>query len=111
MSVKVKEINKVRDRKSGKVYYYHRPTKTRLPSPDSPDFLDEVVAARAKAKKNGTANTSTKDRSFRLLIAKYQKSDEYLYLAPLTKKEYDRHLATLGSLLGSYPHSPEVRIA
>lgn len=58
MSVNLEGINTIRDKKSGKVHYYCRYTKTRLPSPDSPDFLDEVVATRAQPKKKKSANGS-----------------------------------------------------
>jgi len=82
-------INKVRSR--GKVYYYHRPTRTRLPGrPGEPEFMAAYAAAE------GRIPSDAKPGTLGSLIEAYRASPEFSSLAAETKRDYQRVLNWLG---------------
>lgn len=113
MTARVKYVNVVTDKKTGRKYYYCRLTGTRLPSPDDHlAFIAAVAAARAHLGPDPMPSTVLKatqvaakaktpdeplaeDRSFRKLVEKYRASEDYLTLGERTRQEYDRHITRL----------------
>lgn len=83
MQIKVAHVHRVTVK--GRVYYYHRPTRTRLrAAPDTPAFLAEIEALNhhaAPRPMNGTLGG---------LIEHYRASPEFLTLAARTKADYLR---------------------
>jgi integrase len=79
----------VRAVKAGsRVYYYHRPTKTRLPDdPDSPEFADAIAAAVAADRSpQGTIGA---------LIVEYRRTEQFRDMGKDTRAYYDRMLELL----------------
>ncbi|MBB4315728.1 tyrosine-type recombinase/integrase [Roseospira marina] len=87
--LRLRNIHRVKT--GGRVYYYHRPTRTRLPGmPGSPEFMAAYAAAEKQAApppKPGTLGS---------LIQAYRASPEYAALAAETRKDYARVLDWLG---------------
>lgn len=81
MIVRVPGVKKVRA--NGRVYYYHRATKTRLPDPAAPDFLARVNALNARTAEPQAGTLGA-------LVTRYRVSPEWGNLAPATHREYNR---------------------
>ncbi len=80
----------------GKTYWYFERlgNRTRLPPPDSPEFL-----ARYQAARRGLDAIPPK-RNFKALIAHYKRSYRFEKLAPRTRRDYDRCLLFFEEKLG-----------
>lgn len=92
MRVVLKGIHRVKS--GGRVYYYHRPTKTRLPGdPGSPEFMAayQKLAEKSEAGLPGT---------FRALVEHYLRLPEFRDLAPRTKRDYRQVLDYLDKPMG-----------
>jgi integrase len=93
MRIALKDIHTVKS--GGRIYYYHRPTKTRLPGkPGSPEFMaayNKCIEPPAK----GLPGT------FRALADQYRRSPEFKDLAPRTKQDYRKVLDYLDKPMGA----------
>ncbi|QJP14619.1 tyrosine-type recombinase/integrase [Starkeya sp. ORNL1] len=90
---RVKGIKRVQAK--GRVYYYHRRTKTRIKAAfGSPEFILEV--ARLEAGSQPTARPGT----LGMLIDAYRKSPFWHDLKPATRITYDRAFEVLAPLRG-----------
>jgi integrase len=101
MLVCLKNVHRVRKRLAdGSVRFhdYHRPTRTRLPDPEDPSFI-EVLGRLNK----GAVIRPAQERTFSALVAFYQCSDLFSDLADKTKRDYRRHLSVIEGLLGDVP--------
>lgn len=78
----------------GKVYYYHRPTRTRIKAAfGTPEFIDELNQL------NGRAPVLPRGGTLGALIAAYRQSPEYATLAPKTRETYEYVFKILTTLL------------
>lgn len=95
MRLVIKDIHKVTAK--GRVYYYHRPTKTRLRGePGSPEFMADY-AKLAEPPATGAPGT------FRSLTDLYRQTPEYKALAPRTRSDYRKILDYLDERMGDWP--------
>ena len=96
--MRVKHVQPIR-RKGGKVDYYHRITRERLP--DDPEqcaaralaINEELAEAKAEQKKLGNGQFDT-------LVADYRASPEYKTKAEKTRRDYARYLSFLENEFG-----------
>jgi integrase len=89
MLVRVKNVHRVVAK--GKVYHYHRPTKTKLTeAPGSPEFLARVNALNTARKPRKAAATSMGS-----LLEVYRAAPEFTRLANNSKLIYEKNLAWL----------------
>lgn len=96
-AVRVKGLQRFRDKRNGKVYCYHRKTGKRLKATfGTPEFLAEFAAITAKAQQKEEENA--KPKTFGQLVAVYLKSSWYTRLAPRTQKDYAKELKELEHL-------------
>ncbi len=87
--LRLRNVQRVRSR--GRTYYYHRPTRTRLPGePGSAEFMAAYAAAE------GEKALPAKPGSLGRLIEAYRASPEYAALAVETRRDYARVLDWLG---------------
>lgn len=94
----LKNIKRVKAK--GHVYYYHRPSKVRLPDIHAPDFMEaygKLEAARGPARPDG-GHGSVAD-----LIRHYRRSSAFTGLADKTRKDYDRYLDWVHNEYGDLP--------
>lgn len=102
MLIRIPGVNKIKktNKRTGKVtcYYYHRKTGERLPDdPDSVEFRFAVAKLDARP-----IGAPPEDKTFKVLIAKYFLSDDFLDLAETTKAEYRRHIRYIEPVLGPF---------
>ena len=86
MIVRIRGVKKTRSA-AGRVYYYHRATKTRIKAkPNTPEFVTEI----AELNKRGTILSSSPATSgtFGALVAAYRASPEFQKLADRTRADY-----------------------
>jgi integrase len=94
-SIRLKNIQRIRDPKSGVVYYYHRKTRARLPSPyGSPAFMDAWMREEASI----AAPPPEMPGTLGALIIAYRRSIEYTSKATHTRRDYDRVMNYLKAL-------------
>ncbi|MFC3674709.1 tyrosine-type recombinase/integrase [Ferrovibrio xuzhouensis] len=102
----VKGVNKVRAK--GRVYYYHRATGTRLQQmPGTAEFIREIAALDSA----GVAQARSLPGSLGAMIAAYRGSPEFLGLADLTKRDYNKvfdYLAGIADMPATEVDSPFV---
>lgn len=101
MIVRVHGVNRVRAK--GRVYYYHRATKTRLLAPpNSAAFIAEVRALDRQSvdqpSRPTTRRSAYRAGSWGALVAAYRASPEFSRLAPRTKSDYGKVLDYLSAL-------------
>lgn len=108
IKVRTKGLKKYFEPKTGKTYYYHRKTHTRIHAPEgSARFLEEFAAAEARL----VARPSAKPGSLKLVIEHYRGSHEFLGLQSATRKEYDRiinHLSIIDTLVMAELNPPDI---
>ena len=106
--VRIKGLKKYFEPKTGKTYYYHRKTHTRIHAlPGSAKFFEEFAAAEARV----VATPVSKPGSLKLVIEHYHSSHEFLGLRSATKKEYDRimnHLSIIDTLVMTEITPPDI---
>ncbi len=88
--VRLRHVQAVR--RSGRIYYYHRITKERLPDAPQERAL-RVLAINVSLASKATAEGG----SVAALIEVYRMSAEFADLADLTRRDYDRHLSAIDS--------------
>ncbi|MBB4286207.1 tyrosine-type recombinase/integrase [Roseospira goensis] len=87
--LRLRHVQRIRSR--GRTYYYHRPTRTRLPGePGSAEFMAAYAAAEGQMAPPPTPGTLGS------LIEAYRASPEYAALAVETRRDYARVLDWLG---------------
>lgn len=87
MQIRVKGIKKVRSK--GRVYYYHRTSKTRILSlPGTSEFLQEIT----KLDRNRPTKPEEEKGTLRALISRYIESPEFTRRRARTRKDYRRVL-------------------
>lgn len=100
MWVKFKHVHRVKAR-NGKLYYYHRPSGTRLPDdPDSAEFaarLDELNAKGPPARSRACEGTTAD------LIERYKASDKFKKKAARTRADYMKRMDFLVTKFGDVP--------
>lgn len=95
MQIALKNVHTVRAR-SGKLYFYHRPTRTKLKAePGTPAFVREVEALNARV-----AVAQPVGGSVGALLKAYQASPEFGDLAPRTQTDYRRVIDWLKPIEG-----------
>lgn len=103
MKVEWENVNTVRKRLADgtiRIYYYHRPTGTRLPDdPKSAEFAERLTKLNAGAE--GKSGAPVDPRSFEALIRLYKAAPEYRQLNEKTKKDYVRYLEIVRELWGA----------
>jgi integrase len=95
----------------GRVYYYHRPTGTRLPGqPGSPEFqsrLDDLNAQMERpdqaALRDAEGPRAAIPGSWRALFAEWQQHPDWLGLAPRTRALYQTHIDFVTRKWGDLP--------
>lgn len=93
--VKMKHVNAIKGR-NGKVYYYHRPTGTRLPdNPESVEFARKLEGLNTKDRP-----TLAKEGTISDLVLLYKKSPRFLKLADRTRADYNKRLDYLSETFG-----------
>ena len=88
----------VQKKARGRVYWYYERLgeRTRLPSPDEPDFLDKYNAA-----KRGIRPVALNGhRTFQNLIKAYRTGPRWMRLATRTRQDYDKILDWAGTTFG-----------
>lgn len=103
VKIKLSGVNKVRKRRKDgqfRVYYYHRATGLRLPDdPTDPEFVRRLAELNAPAPEP----TGPAPDSIDGLITHYLSSQEYLSLAPKTRRDYARYLDIIRQNWGKNP--------
>lgn len=88
----LKGIKSYANRKTGKIFSYHRATGLRIyAAPMTVEYIAEIKAAEAQTK----VAPSPIPGSLKMVIASYLGSHEFLNLQPATKQEYRRMLDEL----------------
>lgn len=93
--VRLRHVNTVR--RKGRVYYYHRITKERLPDEPNARAL-RVLEINASLKQAEPAGDSMD-----ALIVAYKASADFTALAPITRRDYSRHLDAIKAGMGPEP--------
>jgi integrase len=97
MIVRVSGVKKVRNAKSGRVYYYHRRTGLRLQSAsNTAAFIDEVK----QLDKQPLAKPEKERGTWGALVTAYRGSPEYKQLADRTRGDYEKVFDWLAGLDG-----------
>ena len=95
MIVRVSGVKKVRNAKSGRVYYYHRRTGLRIDSaPNTAAFIEEVV----RLDKQPLAKPEKERGTWGALVTAYRASPEYKLLAERTRADYEQVFDYLAGL-------------
>jgi integrase len=109
---RIKGLKHYVEKKTGKTYYYHRKSGTRITAPpNSAKFFEQMEAAEA----GQTKRSDSKPGSFKLVMEHYRASHEFLGLQPETRKEYGRvmnQLSVIDTLVMAElnpPHIVEIR--
>lgn len=99
IKLRIKGLKHYVDKKTGKTYYYHRPTGTRITAqPHSAKFFEQMEAAEAGRFKQ----PDSKPGSLKFVIEHYRGSHDFLGLQLTTRQEYGRilnHLSIIDSLV------------
>jgi hypothetical protein len=104
MIVRVRGVKKTRSA-AGRVYYYHRATKTRIKAkPNTPEFAAEVAELNKRGKASSTR--SGLPGTFGALVAAYRSSPEFRRLADRTRSDYQSVLDWLSGI----DHMPIVQL-
>lgn len=84
MKIHLKNVKRYQS--NGRVYYYHRPTKTRIKADfNTPEFIQEVERLNRKIAESDTGPAAG---TLGALIVKYRSSPEWAEKAPATKTDY-----------------------
>jgi hypothetical protein len=94
--VRIRGVKKTRSA-AGRVYYYHRATKTRIKAkPNSAEFAAEV----ALLDRRGAPAVLPEAGTFGALVAAYRASPEFQKLADRTRSDYQ---SVLDAVMGRLP--------
>ena len=86
----------------GRVYYYHRPTKTKLTeNPGSPAFIRRVAELNAQLSTAVPKFEPGEPGTMANLLLRYKESMAFKKLAPGTRADYRRYLDFIGQAAGS----------
>jgi integrase len=98
--LRIPHIHAVRSK--GRIYYYHRHTREKLPGkPSDPEFITALAAIEAKRK--ATESVPAVDGTFAGVVRAYLASPEYLGLADRTRGDYRKVLDYLVERMGKVP--------
>ncbi len=90
MIVRVRGVKKTRSA-AGRVYHFHRATKTRIKAkPNTAEFAAEV----ARLNERGAAAVRPEVGTFGALVAAYRASPEFQKLADRTRSDYQNVLVS-----------------
>ena len=88
MITRIPGIQRLR-KPNGKVYFYHRATRTRImAAPHTPEFLAEVIAIEAKAAKP-LVKSRAAEGTWNWLVEYWWSTPEWTGLKPKTQKGYN----------------------
>lgn len=96
MEIRLDNVHAVKAK--GRIYYYHRPTKTRLPDdPTSPEFVQKLAELNRRQVKGPVTLVG----SLSHLIRSYKAHRDFTDLSAATRSSYDRYLCWLDDNFGS----------
>lgn len=97
MEIKLDNVHAVTAK--GRTYYYHRPTRTRLPDdPKSAEFAERLAELN---RPKGVLGPPARVGSLSHLIRSFKAHRDFTGRAPATRQSYERHLTWLNDRFGA----------